>query len=126
MQKKINFWKEGFETEHYKVLSLSLQDELELSILNEYFSRFIKEESVESKKEGEEGKLVHYSVIDIELFKTASKTDEFKDNLESAADVCSRVLGEDQAAAVTVYGYIFLIPGLYLDIIFYKSTLKKK
>lgn len=126
MQKKINFWKEGFETEHYKVLSLSLQDELELNILNEYFSKFIKQETVESQKPGEEGKQVAYSIIDIDKFKVEARTDEFKDNLESAADLCSRVLGEEYTSTITIWGYVFLIPGLYLDIIFYKSSLKKK
>ncbi len=126
MEKKVNFWKDGFETEHYKVLSLSLQDELELTILNGYFSEFIKQETVESKRDGEEGQVVSYSVIDIEKFKKESKTDEFKENLESAADLCSRVLGDEQASKITIYGYIFLIPGLYLDILFYKNSLKKK
>lgn len=126
MEKKVNFWKEGFETEHYKVLSLSLQDELELTILNGYFSEFIKQETVKSKRDGEEGQVVAYSVIDIEKFKKESKTDEFKENLESAADLCSRVLGDEQASKITIYGYIFLIPGLYLDILLYKNSLKKK
>lgn len=126
MEKKVNFWKEGFETKNYKVLSLSLQDELELSILNDYFRGFIKTESVESSKEGEKGVLVDYSTIDVDKFKIEARGDDFKESIESAADLCSRVLGEEFSSTVTIWGYIFLIPSLYIDIIIYKSTLKKK
>ena len=46
---KINLWGEGFKTENYKILTFSLFNEMELTILVDYFQQFL---ITEEKKEG--------------------------------------------------------------------------
>jgi hypothetical protein len=118
---KINLWKEGFNTENYNILQLSLMDEMSLVILSEYFKSFMAEEM----KIIEEKEIV-YTIINTKKVTENYKNEEFIENINEAERLIIDVLGEEYAKTLSFYNYFFLIPSLYYEIISYKETLKKK
>ena len=118
---KINLWSDGFKTENYKVLNFSLYNELELSILTEYFKDFLIEEI---RTVGEQE--IRYSVVDTVKVAQVYSTQDFIDKIESAESITSKMLGDEVAMSTSFYSYFFLIPSLYYEILAYKKTLKKK
>lgn len=122
---KINLWKEGFKTENYNILQLSLMDEMQLIILSEYFKDFMTTENKTIKKDDKEENLV-YTIINTKKVIENYKNEEFIANISEAERLIIDVLGEEYAKTLSFYNYFFLIPSLYYEIINYKETLKKK
>lgn len=122
---KINLWKEGFKTENYNILQLSLMDEMQLIILSEYFKDFMTTENKTIIKDDKEENLV-YTIINTKKVIENYKNEEFTGNISEAERLIIDVLGEEYAKTLSFYNYFFLIPALYYEIISYKETLKKK
>ena len=118
---KLNLWGGGFKTETYKVLSFSLFNEMQLSILTDYFKDFMTEEirTIEDKE-------VKYAIVNVKKVTDSYKNEDFIDNINNAEQLVVDVLGEDFAKTLSFYNYFFLIPSLYYEIISYKQSLKKK
>ena len=118
---KINLWGEGFKTETFEIKALSLYNELELSILVDYFKDFIKEEKRKMKD-----KEILYFVIDIKKITESYKSPDFVEKLESAQVLLVDVLGEEYVRLLPFYSYLFTLPSLQYEISEYKKSLKKK
>ncbi len=75
---KLNLWGEGFKTENYNILSFSLFNEMELSILVDYFEQFI---TTEEKKIGD--KVKYLKIVDVKKVTEIYKTEEFIEKIKS-------------------------------------------
>lgn len=120
---KLNLWGEGFKTENFNILSFSLFNEMELSILTEYFRQFLttEEKEIEGVK-----KYLKIVIVDVKKVTDIYKTEEFIEKITSAEKLIYEMLGEEYVKTLSFYSYFFVIPTLYFEIISFKNSLKKK
>lgn len=124
----INLWKEGFQTESYKVKALTLMNEMELLILSDYCLSFMVTYDKEAVGPDGEKIITKYQKLDQDKIKSLmkSKDEEFIEKLDEITTLLTDLLGEDEVRPLKVFEMFFTIPAVYYEINEFKTSLKKK